>query len=444
MVVHRGLQQPEVGGRQHQRTLLCEVLQHAERQGRALVGVGAAADLVAQHQGVGPGLAQELRQVAQVGREAGQGLGDGLVVPQVGQHAAHQGQPRVLAGGHVPAALGQQAEHADGLQGDRLAAGVGSADHQGPGAGRHLQLQGHDGAPAGGQVAAAEGLHQERVPPAGHPQHRARGDCDSLAADGLAPQEVGPGRVHLQHQRRGLGQGGDRLLHRAVQLEEDARLLGRHLQARLGQLVGQRDHARRLDVERGPGLGAVVDDARDPAAVPRAQGQAEAVAAHGHLGGGGPALALGVGHGAVDRVAHGPLLAGRGPAQAGQQRARPVDDAPVRIEAAPDGAAEPAEAGGLGRGLAPAGAARAQFQQVVAQVVQVLGRRGDGHQVGAVQAQGRGSFQQIQQTGDLGQGRPLVDVAQGAQLVGQFVVQGDGGGLGEGSAAAHRRPRRGR
>ncbi len=142
-------------------------------------------------------------------------------------------------------------------------------------------------------------------------------------------------------------------------------------------------HARRFHEQGGAGLGAVVDDARHLAAVARPQGQAEAVAAQGHLTGGGPALALGVGHGAVHRIAHRPLLTRQAAAQPRQQGAGPVDDAPVRVQAAAHGPAQPAEGGRLGRGLAPHGAALAQLQQLAAQQVQVLGRRGHAHQVGA-------------------------------------------------------------
>src|SRR5712691_5001225 len=58
-----------------------------------------------------------------------------------------------------------------GLQGDRLAAGVRTADHQDACPRRQLHVEGHDRAPLGFQ-----GLLQERVAGGAQPQLAARGD----------------------------------------------------------------------------------------------------------------------------------------------------------------------------------------------------------------------------------------------------------------------------
>ena len=78
-----------------------------------------------------------------MGGEGGQGLGDGLLVADVGQHPAEHPHCGVRPGGDVQAALGHQGDETDGLQGHRLAAGVGAGDDQGVEPLPQLQVVGH-------------------------------------------------------------------------------------------------------------------------------------------------------------------------------------------------------------------------------------------------------------------------------------------------------------
>ena len=95
----------------------------------------------------------------EVGREARQRVLDGLLVAEVDEQAPHQGQPRVLPGRDVPAALRQQHQHAHRLHGHRLAARVGTADHQHAGLVGQLEVEGHQGVAA---VGGGEGLDSSR------------------------------------------------------------------------------------------------------------------------------------------------------------------------------------------------------------------------------------------------------------------------------------------
>ncbi|MPM35278.1 hypothetical protein SDC9_81868 [bioreactor metagenome] len=65
-----------------------------------------------------------------MGGEGGEVLGDGLFVADVCQHLAEHGEAAVVGRRDVKPALGHQHQQADGFEGDRLAAGVGSGDNQ--------------------------------------------------------------------------------------------------------------------------------------------------------------------------------------------------------------------------------------------------------------------------------------------------------------------------
>ena len=67
---------------------------------------------------------------AHVGAEGGERLLDALLVADVGVDGGEDGQAAALVGGDGQAGLGHQAEQADGLEGDGLAAGVGPGDEQ--------------------------------------------------------------------------------------------------------------------------------------------------------------------------------------------------------------------------------------------------------------------------------------------------------------------------
>jgi hypothetical protein len=153
-MVRRGrLEEAVVCRGDHAATPADECLQEGKRQGGALLRIRAGADLVAEHERVLVGDGQELGQVAQMGREAAQGAGDRLLIPEVHAEPPDQGQGRVLARRHVPAALGQQQADADRLERHGLAAGVRSADEHDWTLGGRGQIQRHDRLAGPGRAA---------------------------------------------------------------------------------------------------------------------------------------------------------------------------------------------------------------------------------------------------------------------------------------------------
>ena len=109
------LQLGVVGGGGHQGPQAPGVLDDGGGQGGPLHGVGAAPQLVEEDEGVPVGLLEHAHDVAHVGGEGGQGLGDGLLVPDVRQHPLAHPDGAPVPHGDVEAALGHEGEQADGL-----------------------------------------------------------------------------------------------------------------------------------------------------------------------------------------------------------------------------------------------------------------------------------------------------------------------------------------
>ena len=134
-----------MGGGGHQGPHAPDRLDDGGGQGRALYRVGARPQLVKENEGAVVCLLQNGHDVYHVRRESGQGLVDGLLVPDVRQHRGAHPDGRAVAGGDVQAALGHKGEQAQGLEGDGLAAGVGAGDHQSVEVFPQIQVVAHGG-----------------------------------------------------------------------------------------------------------------------------------------------------------------------------------------------------------------------------------------------------------------------------------------------------------
>ena len=104
-----------MGGGGHQSSDPPGGLDDGGGQGRTLHRVGARPQLVEQDQGPVVRLLQNAHDVGHVGGEGRQGLGDGLLIPNVGQHPVKDPHRGVRPGGDVQAALGHEGQQADGL-----------------------------------------------------------------------------------------------------------------------------------------------------------------------------------------------------------------------------------------------------------------------------------------------------------------------------------------
>ena len=131
-----------VGGGDGHDIPLPQVPQDGLGQGRSLLGVGAGAQFVNEHQGAGRYLGQDGPQVLDVGTEGGQRLLDTLLVANVGVDAVQQGKLGGL-GGDVQTGVGHQGQQAYGLERDRLAPGIWPGDDHDPVVAAQLDAGGH-------------------------------------------------------------------------------------------------------------------------------------------------------------------------------------------------------------------------------------------------------------------------------------------------------------
>ena len=294
-----GFQLGIVGGGGDQRPLTAGAFDDGNGQGRALDGVRTGSQLVKQQQALVVHLPQDLHDVGHMGGEGGQALFDALLVAYVCQHPVEHPDGAAAVGGDVQAALGHQAQQADGFQGHGLAAGVGAGDHQGVELLAQLHGDGH-----------GPGLVQQGVP--GTAQCHAAPAADLRTAGVELIAQLCPGEDHVQvHQNvivpedvLHLGSaGGGQLAQDAVDL-----LLLPGLQ--LLQLVVGLHHAHGLHKQRGPGGGDVVDQAGHTAL---------ALGLHRHhepavpLGDQGLLQHLGIGRRGDDLLQNLPSLAGSDP-----------------------------------------------------------------------------------------------------------------------------------
>ena len=133
----------------------CSTMATPERA--AFLGIGRGAELIEQHQRIGGDVERHLADVGDVRGERAQILLDRLVVADIGEHLFKQ-RELGLDGGNGQRRLRHQAEQSDGLQGHRLAAGIGTADQQRAAVLRQFQTDRH-----GGLVPAAQHVLEQRM-----------------------------------------------------------------------------------------------------------------------------------------------------------------------------------------------------------------------------------------------------------------------------------------
>ena len=104
--------------------------------------VGARPQLIEEDKGILVRFGQDAHDIGHVGGEGGQGLGDGLLIADVGQHPGKNPDGGVVSGRDMEAALGHEGDKAHGFQRNRLAAGVGAGDDKGVEALPQLQIVG--------------------------------------------------------------------------------------------------------------------------------------------------------------------------------------------------------------------------------------------------------------------------------------------------------------
>ena len=118
-------------------------LDDSSGQGSSLYRVCPRSQLVKENQALVIRLLQDAHDIHHVGGEGGQGLGDGLLIPDIGQHTGDDPYGRVIFCRDMEATLGHQGDQAQGLQGNRLSSGVWAGDNQGIESLPQFQVVGH-------------------------------------------------------------------------------------------------------------------------------------------------------------------------------------------------------------------------------------------------------------------------------------------------------------
>ena len=266
---------PVVSGGDGQDAVLTEVSQNGLSQGRAFLRVGAGAQFVNQHQGIGGDLLQNRPQVLDVRAEGGQGLLDALLVADVGVDTVQQGEFG-LFGGYVQPGMGHQRQQADRFEGYRLAPGVGAGDDHYPVFPAQLQVYRHhplgeQGMPRSGQAEAARrGAVRMGVRAVRSYIRRVHivgvriGWVDDDGSGGAAVNGVtalGHCQVQTGQQVQGQLQVVARLSHLGGQGAQDPFLLPLLGQAGFAPVVARFNRRQRLDKHGRPAVGNVMDDA---------------------------------------------------------------------------------------------------------------------------------------------------------------------------------------
>ncbi len=107
-----------------------EMVEQRLGQGRALGRVRPGPKLVEQDERARPCRLDDPGDRTKMPGKRREGLGDGLLVPDVGEHVAPDRQPAAGFGRDMESGLVHQAEQPEGAQGDRLATGVRSGHDQ--------------------------------------------------------------------------------------------------------------------------------------------------------------------------------------------------------------------------------------------------------------------------------------------------------------------------
>ena len=278
----------EVRGGDDQRATIREHFEDRPRQRRALVGIGARAELIEQDERALIGLGEHLADLLDERGERREVLGDRLIVADDGEDPFEHRHARALRRGDVAAGLRHQREQRERFERDRLAAGVRAGDEQQRSIGRQLEIHRHDLA---GRIApllreqqrVARGLEiHATVTIDGRPRGlHALGQMRTREDPVERTQRLDERRQRLALSAHGVGQLGEdagRFL-LLVALEGD-------------EVVVRLDHRFRLDEQRLAALRAVVHDAAQSAAGFRAQREHVAPVAHRHEAIGEHAVAL--------------------------------------------------------------------------------------------------------------------------------------------------------
>ena len=246
-----------------------QLLEHRLGERRAVVGIGAGAELVEQDDQ--RAVVHALEHVAELLDERGEGrevLRHALVVADDGEAPARRRAGARRLGGHVQTRLRHQREQGQGLERHRLAARVGPGDDEQRPRAVELDVDGHDGcgrAPSRAW-ASSSGLRAARRTTTR--SSLTRGSVAAIRSPSSARAKM---RSSCAMPASSVVELGQRLPHRVGQRGEDAEDLALLLADGLHQFVVRLHHAFRLDEERGAALRSVVDDAAQAALRPRAR-----------------------------------------------------------------------------------------------------------------------------------------------------------------------------
>ena len=236
----------------------------ALRQCRAFVGVGAAAQLVDQHQRVGGGVAQHVPQVLEVRSKGGEAGLDALLVADVHQNVPHHREFR-RGRRHEHPALVHQHGQAQRFEGRGLAAHVRPGDQQ------QLRLAELE--------VVRHGVLDQRVTPLAHVVHTVPAFLGAVEVPVAGQFRLAGDQI--QFADGGQGHGHVRVLRQqARQFDENPPDLGFFIQDQAGEFVVQlRDRGGFHEV-RLPGRGGIHDDALHAADAAGQDGQHVTVTAN--------------------------------------------------------------------------------------------------------------------------------------------------------------------
>ena len=238
-----------------------QLLEQRAGERRALGRVGAGAEFVQQDEGLRAGGLDDPHDVGHVRGEGGERLLDRLLIADVGEDVVEDGDARAGLGGHGQSSLGHQAEQSDGLERDRLAAGVGSGDQDAAGVGGQ---GGGDWDDIARQYVGIEQRVSGRVE-----DQVARLPADPVEAVVLGRQRsvefaaesgLGLGEVDLGETAHGRSDGAGLRADRLAEGAQDALDLALLLAPGFAQAVAEFDDRERLDEQRRAGGGDIVND----------------------------------------------------------------------------------------------------------------------------------------------------------------------------------------
>ena len=237
-----------------------EVVDDGDAQGSALRGVGPRPDFVEKDESRTIELPGHLDDHREMGGERGEVLGDGLVVANIGVHAAENGQTTARGRGDVHSGLGHEGEQPHRLERDGLASGVGPGDDQHPFAG--LGAKAHRNGlrvPCDSQ-ALGDGGHEEGVTAVDEGQVLLLDHLRCLGVHVFRDQGHGLCGVELPEDRRHLHQVLRAVSGPGRQILEDAHDLTPLLVLQRHDVVVELHGGERLDEQARPGARAAVDD----------------------------------------------------------------------------------------------------------------------------------------------------------------------------------------